>query len=180
MEESAQPVNKNSPENSPTQQKQEPEKDLFSWTAPARPFKRRNREFYVTVIAIATVCGLVLFLVDGWLPVMLIIALVFLFYVLSTVEPENVDYKITSYGIKIAGNLTPWSSMNRFWFTKRFDSELLAIETITLPGRLELVINPQSEDEIEKSMKDHLKLEEAPPSFLDKSADWFSKKLPQN
>lgn len=156
------------------------EKELVVWTSPARPFKRRNREFYVTIISIAAVAGLVLFLVDGWLPVMLIISLVFLFYVLSTVEPDNIQYKVTNYGIKIADKLTPWSNMRRFWFTKRFESTLLVVETFTLPGRLELVINPEVKEQIEKDLKKYLIHEEAPPSSLDKAANWFAKKLPQS
>lgn len=174
--------NSSSPENTVSTQnrQQELEKDLVVWTAPARPFKRRNREFYVTIISIAAVAGLVLFLVDGWLPVMLIISLVFLFYVLSTVEPENIEYKVTNKGIKIVGKLTPWNNMRRFWFTRRFESQLLVVEIYTLPGRLELVINPDQKDDLEKEMKKYLIHEEAPPTFIDKSANWFAKKLPQN
>ncbi|MCX6705287.1 MAG: hypothetical protein NT162_03050 [Candidatus Woesebacteria bacterium] len=33
--------------------RREPERDLVTWTAPARPFKRRDRQFYVTTFAIA-------------------------------------------------------------------------------------------------------------------------------
>ncbi len=166
-------------QNPQNHQGQQEEKQLHIWTAPSRPFKRRNREFYVTIISIAAVTGLVLFLVDGFLPVMLIISLVFLFYVLSTVEPENIQYKVTSLGIKIAEKLTPWDAMRRFWFTKRFDSELLVVETYTLPGRLELVINPQDKQKLEEELKRYLIHEEAPASFLDKSSNWFAKKLPQ-
>lgn len=166
-------------EEQPSTLKNEPEKDLVTWVAPARPFKRRNREFYVTIIAIAAVCGLVLFLVDGWLPVVLIISLVFLFYVLSTVEPQNLEYKITTFGIKIHGSLTEWSAIRRFWFSRRFESEILVVETNRLPGRLELVINPNQKEELTKAISKYAVLEEAPPSFLDKSANWFAKKLPQ-
>ncbi len=38
-----------------------PEKELLTWTAQARPFKRMNREFWVTVIAMAAIVGLILF-----------------------------------------------------------------------------------------------------------------------
>ncbi len=157
------------------------EKDLLSWTAPARPFKRRNRQFYVTIIAIASIVGLILFLVDGFLPVILIISIVFLFYVLSTVEPENVEYKITNLGIKIAD--TPrvdWELTRRFWFTKRFDNEILVIETVTFPGRLELVMGSQSKEEVKNSLIKYIVFEEAPASSLDKAANWFSQKLPGN
>ncbi len=157
------------------------EKEVMSWTAPARPFKRRNRQFYVTVIAIAAIVGLVLFLVDGFLPVLLVVSVVFLFYVLSTVEPENIEYRITSLGIKIAN--TPrvdWTNTRRFWFSKRFDSDLLVIETATFPGRLELVISAESKDEIKSSLTKYIQYEEAPVSNLDKAANWFSQKLPGN
>lgn len=160
--------------------RREPEKDLLTWTAPARPFKRRDREFYLTLIAIAGIIGLVLFLIEGFMPVILIVSLVFLFYVLSTVEPENIEYKITNKGIKIVDKRTDWGLMNRFWFSRRLDNELLIVETLGLPGRMELVINPGDKEEIRKALSAYLIEEEAPPSFLDKAANWFAKKLPNS
>ena len=59
--------------------KQEPERELVSWKAAARPFKRRDRRFYVTVFAMAGIAGVVLFAIEGVMPVILIIALAFLF-----------------------------------------------------------------------------------------------------
>jgi len=67
--------------------RREPERDLVVWIAPARPFKRRDRQFYVTTFAIAGIVSLILFLAEGLMPVLLIVSLVFLYYVLSTVEP---------------------------------------------------------------------------------------------
>jgi len=128
--------------------KLEPEKSLFSWRAASRPFKRRDREFWITVLGIAGLCGVVLFLIEGVMPVILIISLVFLFYILSTVEPEEINYEITNKGIKIAGRRTDKEVLNRFWFSKRFDSELLVFEMLVLPGRLEVVINPKDKETI--------------------------------
>ncbi len=158
----------------------EPERDLATWQAPARPFKRRNKEFYVTIVAIAAIVGLVLFLVEGFMPVILIVSLIFLFYVLNTVEPEEIEYKITSKGIKVADKRTGWGVMVRFWFSKRFDNELLVVETLTLPGRMEFVINLEQKENIKKALLRYLPEEKASPSSLDKAANWFSKKLPGN
>lgn len=160
--------------------RKEPEKDLIIWTAPARPFKRRDREFYVTVVAIAALVGLILFFVEGFIPVILLISLVFLFYILNTVEPEQIEYRITNRGIKIARKLFDWGILGRFWFLKRFDSELLVVETFNLPGRLEVVIDPGLKEEIRKTLSTYLLEEEIPPSSLDRAANWFSKKLPGN
>ena len=160
--------------------RREAEKDLVAWTAPARPFKRRDKEFYITIVAIAGIVGLILFLVEGFMPVILIISLVFLFYVMNTVEPENIEYKITNKGIKVVGKRTDWALMSRFWFSRRFDSELLVVETLGLPGRMELVVNLGEKEEIRKALSSYIAEEEASPSYLDKAANWFSKKLPNS
>lgn len=159
--------------------RREPEKDLTVWTAPARPFKRRDREFYVTIMAMGGIIALILFLVEGFMPVILIISLFFLFYVLSTVEPENIQYKVTTKGVKIAERRIDWANLGRFWFSRRFDHDLLIIESSSLPGRIELVILPEKTEEVRRALSAYLFEEEIPPSPLDKAANWFSKKLPQ-
>jgi len=46
----------------PSPLKPELEKDLVTWIAPARPFKRRDKQFYLTTISIAAIVCLILFL----------------------------------------------------------------------------------------------------------------------
>lgn len=159
--------------------KPELEKDLITWIAPARPFKRRDRQFYLTVVSIAGIVCLILFLAEGVMPVILIISLIFLYYVMSTVPPQDLEYKITNKGVKVAGSRTDWQLLGRFWFGKRYDSELLIFETAMIPNRMELVIKPEIKEEIRKILKDYLLEEEISPSRLDKAIDWFTSKLPE-
>ena len=156
----------------------QPEKLLFSWTAPSRPFKRRDRDFWVTVIIITIIIGLVLFFAEGFMPVILIISVIFLYYILNTVEPENIDYKITTKGLKMADKLNPWDNLGRFWFTKRFNDQILVFEAFTLGGRLEVVFKPTDKEKIKSILSKYLLHEEAPPSIIDKATNWFTKKLP--
>ena len=160
--------------------KREPERVVLSWTAPARPFKRRNREFYVTIIAMASVVGLVMFIAEGAMPVILLASLVFLFYVLSTVEPENIEYFITNRGIKIGDNTTEWDFIVKYWFGKRFDTNLLVLETSFLPGRLELVVNTNNIEDIRKELNKYLPEEEAKHTRVDRATSWFASRLPGN
>ena len=157
-----------------------PEKTLFSWKEAARPFKKRDRDFWVTIIVIVAISGLILFLVEGFMPVILIISIVFLYYVLNTVEPGSIEYKITNKGVKVAEKMNYWSTLNRFWFTRRFNNDLLVFDANTLGGRLEIVINPKDKQKIKKELSKFLVEEEVPPSGFDKAANWFSKKLPGN
>ncbi len=160
--------------------RREPERDLVTWTSSARPFKRRDRQFFVTTFAIAGIVGLVLFLAEGVMPVLLIVSLVFLYYVLSTVEPEKVEYKVTTKGIKIAEKRTEWQFLSRFFFSKRLDSDLMIIETVNIPGRIEFVINESIKENLKKEVSAYIPYEEIPISGLDKFVNWFAQKLPGN
>jgi hypothetical protein len=158
-----------------TQTQAPQEKELLSWESGARPFKRRDRDTYVTIIAVAALFGIILFIIQGIMPVLLIVSLLFLFYILSTVEPERVTYKITDSGIQINEKLTHWGELTRFWFTHRLDHTMLIMETTFLPGRLEIIIDSESKDKIKKVLKDYIPNEESPPSLFDKASNLTSK-----
>jgi len=156
------------------------EKELFNWKAPARPFKRRDKHFWTTVVVIAVLIGFLMFIIDGVMPVILIVTVVFFYYVLSTVEPETISFSITNKGAKVFDKRTEWNELTRFWFTKRYNDELLVFEKTTFPGRLEVVINSKDKDKIREILKKYVIEEEVPPSKIDKAANWFAKKLPGN
>jgi hypothetical protein len=154
------------------------EKDLYSWEASARPFKKRNKEYFVTIIVMAAIVALVLFFAEGFMPVILIVALVFLYYTLNTVEPEKITYKITNLGVKVADRRLDWEVVSKFWFSKKMDTKILVLELSIIPRRLDLVINPKDINVIRKAMKGHAPEDETPPSQIDKAIDWVSDKLP--
>jgi hypothetical protein len=154
------------------------EKDIYSWKAPSRPFKRRNREYFITIIAMAAIVALVLFFAEGFMPVLLIVALVFLYYTLNTVEPEEIIFSITNTGVRIADRKIEWEIVKKYWFSKKMDTQVLVLGLGIIPGRMDLVINPGDEERIRKAMKGHAPEEETPPSQIDKTIDWVSGKLP--
>jgi len=158
----------------------EPERDLVVWQALARPFKRRERKFYVTVISLVGIVSLILFLAEGAMPVILLVSLLFLFYIMNTVPPETIEYKITTKGISMAGKKMGWNLLGRFWFSQKGNQEVLTIESANFPGRLEFIIVPEKKEEIKKALSSYLPEEEIPPSALEKAAGWISKRLPDN
>jgi hypothetical protein len=154
-----------------------PEKDLFVWSAPSRSFTQKGREFWVKVVAVASIFGFIIFIVEGAMPVLLMIALIFLFYVLSTVRPENIEYRISNLGIKIGESRTDWNAVTRFWFLKRASDEILVFELTALPGRLEYVYNAGDQQKIREILKKYIPEEETPETRLDKASEWLSSKL---
>jgi len=155
------------------------EKVLFSWKAPSRPFKNRNREFFTTILSIAALLGIIFFLIEGVMPVLVIVSAVFLIFVLSSVPPQEVEYEITNKNVVIGGKKYPLRQISRFWLAKRFGYDLLVFETpFRFPGRLELVVQGQDIEKLKETLYDYITFEEGTPTFLDKAASWFSKYLP--
>lgn len=156
------------------------EEDLFAWRAPVRPFKKRDRQFFTTVGAIAILVGLIMFFLEGFLPVAVIAAMYFLLYVLSTIPPEEVEHKLTNKALYFAGKKYLWDELMRFWFADRFGTfgtELLVVEAVRPPWRLEIVIHSQDKENLRKILEERLPYEEAAPSFLDKAASWLSRRV---
>jgi hypothetical protein len=103
-----------------------------------------------------------------------------LFYVLSTVPPENVEHKITNKGIKIAGKETGWQNMIRFCFSTKLGSDVLVFDTTTLYGRMELVISPELKESLKREISAYVPYEEMPPLLVDKIVGWIANKLPES
>ena len=160
--------------------RRESERELVTWTAPARPFKRYSRRFYIKIFSIVGIVSIILFIAEGVMPVVLLVSFIFLFYVLSTVPPDNVEYKITNRGVKVAGKETGWQNIHRFWFLTKSGSEVLMFDTIILPGRMELVINSEIKDRLKREISAYVPYEEIQPSLLDKFVNWMVKKLPES
>ena len=156
------------------------EKVLFSWSGPVRPFKKRGREFFSTVIALAILVGIIFFFIEGVMPVIVIGAVVFLVYILSTVPPGDVDYSITNRAIRVGEKGYFWEQMSRFYFTERWGQELLVVDMPTaFPGRLEMVLTGEIDKEaLKEALLKYLPMEKTAPGFLDKAVKWLSDKIP--
>jgi len=99
---------------------------------------------------------------------------------MNTVEPEIIEYSITSKGIYIAKKLNEWGNLLRFWFNVDSQQETLIIETNSFPNRLEFVIPIEKKEEIRKHLDVFLPEEEAKTSYTDKATKWITGVLSGN
>lgn len=158
-----------------------PEETLVEWDAPARPFKKRHRQFFSTIVVIAILVSLILFFAGQVLSVAVVISVVFLVYVTAVVPPQKLHYKLTNYGIYVEKEAFSWLGMGRFWFDKKSDQRVLEIELYGFPGRLTFVLiegqTPREED-LEKVLSEVLIKEKPPLSNYEKVANWLKEKIP--
>ncbi|KUK79064.1 MAG: hypothetical protein XD95_0635 [Microgenomates bacterium 39_7] len=155
-----------------------PEEDILKWTAPSRPFKKRNKKYFSTVFIIALLISLILGFAGQLAAITVVIAVAFLAYTLSVVPPQNINYKITTWGVRIENNLYYWEELGRFWFTKKYEDTLLNIECARFPNRVTMLIGDQKEDVIKMILSEVLLNQKPEPTLYEKAASWLQKKIP--
>lgn len=153
---------------------------LLAWTAPGRPFRKKHREFYLSVLAIVFLIEVILFLFHFYIPMMAVGALVFLAFVMATIPPTNFSYKITTEGIKIEDHFYIWEEVYDFYFKKIEGMDTLVVTTVALiPGELKLPLGTMSRDHVRRVLLHFLPYRETViPTFMEKSAEWLSKTFP--
>lgn len=158
-----------------------PEETLVEWDAPARPFRKRKRQFFSTVMIIALLVSLILFFAGQTLSVAVVISVVFLVYVTAVIPPQNLHYKLTNYGIYVEKEAFSWVSMGRFWFDTKAGQRVMEIELYRFPWRLTFVLidgQTPRESDLEKVLSEVLMKEKPELTSYEKAAEWFKDKIP--
>jgi len=154
-------------------------KSLLKWQAPVRPFKKRDREYYTTIAAIVFLLAVILLFLKEWLLIAVMVALMFVAYVLATVSPEKVGHEITTRGVVTGGKTYKWGDLERFWFSQKWKEVILHIETkLGFPRRLMMLLGETDEQKMKEILQKHVQYEVPEETFMDRSAKWLSEKVP--
>ncbi len=155
------------------------EKDLFVWQAPERSFKKRDRDFWITAIAILALVSIILFFAKETFLIVALSGALFLYYVLATVEPQTITNKLTNRGIYFGDLFYSWADLAAFWFGKSLDSQAIYFETyLRFPRQVSLIIDPKQQDTIKKIVVKKIPLIKDEPRFIDKATTWLMSKIP--
>ena len=167
------------PEPIPVVSQPEPEKDLYSWEAPSRPFKKRSREFYTTVGALVILISVILLFAKEFLLIGVVLSLGFVSYVLATIPPQPITHRFTNKGLRSGSKLYLWPMLGRFWWETKWHQAMLLIETPDqFPGRLILLQGSGDRQTIEGIVKKYLVNQKPDPTPFDKAAKWLTDKVP--
>lgn len=173
---------KNNPDNNATSLEPDlrEERELLSWEAPERVFKVKTKDFWITSIAILVLVSIILIFIKEYIAIFAAIAIMFYYYVISTVPPEKITNRLTNRGVYFGTAFYPWTNLSRFWLKKQSDYFSIHFETnLRFPPEVFLLF--QGDDNYEKLKKialRYLPLVESSPRFIDKASAWLAKKLP--
>lgn len=178
-----QPKNQNTPQVDPKDLAQKlpqsiQEELIVDWVAPSRPYKKRSRQFFSTMWAIALLVAVILIFANQIIFAMVVGALAFMAHLLFKIPPGNIYYAVTTFGIRIGEELYFWEELNHFWFDTKYGQRVLMIDTVRFPHRLTLVIYPEDEEILRKLLATVLPEFRPKPTLYEKWATWLEKTFP--
>jgi hypothetical protein len=155
-------------------------KTYLSWSAPGRPFSKKGRQFYATVILLMMLAQIIFFLLSWYELMVVVLALVFLSLVLYTIPPKDFHYKITSEGVRVEDYSYIWQELYDFYFKRVDNVDTLVIRTEDLvPGELRMTLGSIPREHVRKILVHFLPYREyVKPTFVERSADWLSHNFP--
>ncbi len=154
-------------------------KSIISWKSPERVFKARSKKYFVKVALYGLIFILAAIAFGEYFLVGVILAVMFMVYVLATHAPETIEHKITNMSIISGGRAFLWEELDSFWFDRKGDDRLLMIQTkLHYPGRLIILLTTVSERAILDLLEKHLHYHPGPVHTLfDKWANSLQQKI---
>ncbi len=155
------------------------EREILSWEAPERSLRKRSKDFWITGLSIYFLSSIILIFAKETFLVFAIGAAIFLYYALSTVEPQIVVNKITNRGVYFGTVFYDWRDLASFWFGKLADREAIFFETyLRFPRQVSLIIDAKDQNRLKELVVKKLPLVTQEPTFIDKASKWLMEKLP--
>ena len=148
----------------------EESKLLYKWEAPSRVHTRRNRQWYWTVALVVMAIVVILAFFQELALIAAVIAFMFVIYVVATVPPGDIEYRLTDHGFETGDPKKPeeltaytWEQIDTFWFSFKQGREVLNLDTkISFPARLSVLFNRTDRKRIVDILEEKLPYKAAP------------------
>ena len=154
------------------------EKIIFEWESYERPHKVWTKEFYSSVIVIAFLVSVILFFIEGVMPVFVVWALVFMMWAMSRTEPLITKNTMTTWGIRSVNKFYDFAKMGNFWMETKWGTRLLRVNLVESPWHVVFVINKEGEEKIKEEMSKVVPFMEPEPTVMDRMVKWLGEKIP--
>lgn len=163
----------------------QPEYLLGEWIADSRVYRPRSREYYSSLAVIVLLLSLILFFAGQTLLIFVLLAFLFVSFVLASTKPIPVVNRITTYGIHYQGKLYYWNQLGRFWLRDNHGVMEIHIEAPTFIGN-ELILLPSNQqspvpvsaEEVAEVLRLYLVNEAPPMTQIDRWVRWLEEKFP--
>jgi hypothetical protein len=137
--------------------------ELLSWSSDSRVYDPKSPQWFLGLFALGIV-GVIGFAVLREVTLILVvIAIIFVYYALARVEPVEVEHTILNTGVKSGGRMYLWRELRSFWIYEhqRGDTSIVRLDTsLHFPHTLELLLSDVSPEAVEEILLQYLPQQE--------------------
>lgn len=156
---------------------------LMTWKSEAMVFGEKSRDFYSTVLVFGLLIGIILFFIEGPMPVLLTASVVFFIFVSGKNSLGEIEHVVSSKGIKSGESFYGWEMVKSYWIENRHGREVFRILLTNFwPGQISLVLPKKDEgkyrDKLKAIMDEHTNMVVPEETGTDRFLKWISSKLP--
>lgn len=155
-------------------------KAVLSWSAPTRPYRKRQKPYFVNLLLIMFTLLVILFLFSQYLLMLVVASLAFVAFALAVTPPTENHYRISTEGVAIEDHYYLWQELYDFYFRRRNGIDTLHIRTKDLlPGELIMLLGDIPRDKMRNAIIPFLPYREVVRnSFTDKAGEWLARTFP--
>lgn len=155
------------------------EQNFLVWQADGRLYKKRGKDFYSTVVVLAILISIILFFIEGLMPVLLVWSVVFVIWVTSKTPPTVVTHKITSWGIRTDDELFQYGEMTCYWFEEKWGKQIVRVLLKRIfPGQLMMLVENSEVEKVRQILSQYLVLQKPKDTWTDRAVKWLGEKIP--
>lgn len=154
-------------------------KSLVAWKSPERVFKARSKKYFIKVALYGLIAILAAIAFGEFFLVGVVLAVIFVVYVLASHPPQTIDHKVTNMGIISGGRAFLWSELDSFWFDRKGEDRIMIVQThMHYPSRLILLLTTVTERTLLDILEKHLHYHDGPVHTLfDKWANFLQERI---
>lgn len=174
------PVHKPAVSAKPTLLNRHEVRTLLTWKAHSRPYRKRQRQYYVNILLIVLALEVILFLFSEYVLMLVVLSIAFVSFAFALTPPDEVEYKISTEGISINDHFYLWQELYDFYFKQRGHIIFLHVRTKAyLPGELIMLLGDVPRETMRATLLPFLPYREVVRStFTEQAGDWIVKTFP--
>lgn len=153
---------------------------LLEWTAPGRPFRRKDKTYFATSLMIMFFVEVLLFIFSQYMLMAVVASFVFVAFALATVPPHDLHYRISTEGIFVEDHFYLWHELYFFYIKNREGQDVIYVRTHAfIPGELTLTLGTIPVQHAKSILLSYLPFREfIKPTFIEKAGEWLAKTFP--
>lgn len=154
---------------------------LLTWRAPLRAHNKSGKEVIRFSLALCFLLSSLVWLFGDKILILPIVAVTFVFFVLTTTPSLDSEYTINRFGVTLGGTSLHYEDIASFYFLKKYDFDILVLILKDAFGsRVYMTLDtPETKLQVSKLLSQKLiYLQHPPHTVSDKMATWLTTLIP--